>query len=789
MAAASQRLDAAYAAIRRAAERGVAHLTLDDAPLDGRSIRVGGRELLNFGSCSYLGLELDPRVKRGAIDAIERYGVHLSSSRSYLSAPDCAELEALLARVFGARTLVTTSTTLAHLSALPVLVGEGDAVLYDAQVHHSVQTAVFQLAAQGIRVGRLPHNRLDRLEERARSLARRHRRVWYLADGVYSMYADLAPLDGLRSLLERCEPLHLYLDDAHGMSWCGRHGRGYVLEGLPHHPRLVVATSLGKGFGVGGGALVFPDDESWHRVRSAGGPMIFGGPLAPPLLGAAVASARIHLSDEIGALQGRLRQRIRAANALLASRGVPLATPSEVPIRYVPLGSARAAERGIEQLMEAGFHTNLAMFPAVRRRDAGIRFTLTLHQRSGDVEALVDTLAALARDRKAGARRRRARPARGARHPGGLELQHETSIAAFEPAEWDAALGCNGAFTHGGLSFLEAAFGGRPDPENDWGFHYYAVRDRDGRPVALSWFTAALWKDDMLAPPEESRRAEALRRSDRYALTSRIFSMGSLLTEGSHLFLPRRGDWRQALGLLLDAVDREAAAWGARATVLRDLPDADPELDALLRDAGFEKLPMPESWRLELDFADGAERLRQLPRGRRWQLKSKVLRWDGYYDVDVLRAGGRRPAREELEHYYRLYRNVKERGLELNVFPLPDDLFERMLEFPGWELLTLRLRPERGGEAGALPQGVVACFAGPEQYVPTVIGLDYDYVRSHGLYRQCLWQSVLRAREHGARRVHFGMGAPVEKRRLGARPEQSCLYARALPDSAGAGGR
>ena len=60
-----------------------------------------------------------------------------------------------------------------------------------------------------------------------------------------------------------------------------------------------------------------------------------------------------------------------------------------------------------------------------------------------------------------------------------------------------------------------------------------------------------------------------------------------------------------------------------------------------------------------------------------------------------------------------------------------------------------------------------------------IVGLDYDYVRSHHSYRQAMRQAVLRARAHGASRVLLGMGAPLEKRRFGARVDARCVYVQA----------
>ena len=110
------------------------------------------------------------------------------------------------------------------------------------------------------------------------------------------MHGDLAPLAGCGSWLSRHERLSLYIDDAHGVSWAGTHGRGTVLGDGPLPPRTVMVASLAKAFSAGGAVLVFPDAETARLVRTCGSTLIFSGPLQPALLGAAIASARVHLS-------------------------------------------------------------------------------------------------------------------------------------------------------------------------------------------------------------------------------------------------------------------------------------------------------------------------------------------------------------------------------------------------------------------------------------------------------------------------------------------------------------
>jgi hypothetical protein len=381
------------------------------------------------------------------------------------------------------------------------------------------------------------------------------------------------------------------------------------------------------------------------------------------------------------------------------------------------------------------------------------------------------------------------RPAAATGHRGAPAIapgrQTASSIEKIPGPEWNRCLGGRGSFTWEGLHFLERTFAGNPEPENDWRFHYYRVLAADGRLRLATFFTDALWKADMLAPASVSRQIERLRGKDAHYLVSRTFGMGSLLTEGNHLFLDPEArsagssEWQDLMALLLEAVGEDAEARGAETIMLRDLPDGDSEMDALLLEHGFSKLPAPDSMVVETAGWDEDEFLRAGTRDLRRHHARHVRPWNDSYAVEVLGAHSRRPTLEELDHFHELYENVQRRSFALNTFPLPRDLFARMLEFPAWELLSLRFRPGTGRGVPDAPVAVVACFVGDDRYVPLVVGLDYRYVRSHGLYRQCLRHVLLRARALGRRRVLFGMGASLEKRRFGARPEPRIYYVRA----------
>jgi 7-keto-8-aminopelargonate synthetase-like enzyme len=378
--------------------KGLYRARIEDEALSGDRITLRGRSLLNFGSAMYLGLNLDPRLKAAAAQAIEAYGPVYSSSTAYTSVPLYTELEERLSRIFEATVVVPPTTTLAHIAAIPVVVGPRDLVLIDAQAHASLHLATQLVAATGVPVRTLPHNDLVVVEHELAEAEARFDRVWYLADGIYSMYGAVAPVPAIARLLDRYPYLHVYLDDAHGLGWQGRHGRGHVLAQLACHPRMVVVGSLAKSFGSGGAVAAFGDPELARRVTLLGGPMTFSGPVHPAELGASVASADIHLSPEHEKRQRRLYHQIELVRSAAAELRIPLVSHDQSPIWFALVGDAPRAYEVAERMRDRGFYLNIGVFPAVPMGRSGVRFTHTLYLSDDQITAMLEALAATLRE-------------------------------------------------------------------------------------------------------------------------------------------------------------------------------------------------------------------------------------------------------------------------------------------------------------------------------------------------------------------------------------------------------
>lgn len=202
------------------------------------------------------------------------------------------------------------------------------------------------------------------------------------------MYGDLCPVEKLEELLNKYKQFYLYIDDAHGMSWAGKNGSGYTLSRIKLHDKMILGTSLAKGFGSCGGVFVFPNKELFEKVKLWGGPNTYSGPQQPGTVGASIASAKIHLSDEIYELQKSLQKKIQFCNNIMQKYKLPLVSASISPIFFIDLGLTRMGYNMVARLKGEGFYTNIGIHPAVPESFTGIRFTITNHHNLEDIENL-----------------------------------------------------------------------------------------------------------------------------------------------------------------------------------------------------------------------------------------------------------------------------------------------------------------------------------------------------------------------------------------------------------------
>ncbi|HET8963676.1 MAG TPA: hypothetical protein VFM99_07255, partial [Chitinophagales bacterium] len=291
-----------------------------------------------------------------------------------------------------------------------------------------------------------------------------------------------------------------------------------------------------------------------------------------------------------------------------------------------------------------------------------------------------------------------------------------------------------------------------------------------------------IFKDDMVAPANVSKQIEEIRKTDRYYLSSKVIMMGSLITVGDHLYINRKSpNWKEAALELIRIMNDEKQISGASMVQFRDLNSLDTEISDFLIAEGFIKVEMPDAHTLEnLNWETETEYLSSFSSGSRWHFKKMISSKKVYFNVAILE-GEDKKRKGNVNDWYKLYSNVKEKSYNINTYELPVKYFSNMIDHPNWEIIEIRLKHEfdERKEKDQLVSVAFCYRSSRNNYSMMAVGMDYDYVLTHGSYRQILYQSVLRANYLKCNKLYLGMDAAVEKRRLGVKVIPSSAYLQA----------
>lgn len=353
-------------------------------------VEDSGFEFLNLSSCSYLGLHTHPAILEGAIAGIRQAKLldePISRIRIRLGMVD--EVEAKLGELFRARCIATVTATAATTGVLPLIAsghlsdGQAPVMVFDKHCHFSMNL-IKPICADETLVLTSPHNDVNFIED----ICKKHQRVAYVADGVYSLGGG-APVRELIELQDRYG-LFLFFDDSHSLSVYGDHGEGYAraLMGDELNPRTVIVASLCKGFGGSGGVVMLGPVEHHDITIRFGGPLAWSQKLNSAGMGAALASARIHQSPELGERQASLRRNL----ALFDSRIDTAERGDSFSIRLVPIGDEALASVISGEIFNRGFYTSPVFFPIVERGKAGLRVMIRADNTAKDIERFCDSV-------------------------------------------------------------------------------------------------------------------------------------------------------------------------------------------------------------------------------------------------------------------------------------------------------------------------------------------------------------------------------------------------------------
>ena len=326
--------------------------------ISGTEAIVNGRPTILAGSNNYLGLAFDSDGIDAACDAVRKEGTGTTGSRMANGTfAGHLALERELAEYFDRQSAIVFSTGyVANLAMLSTLVGSGEVILLDADCHASIYDGC---RLGGAEVIRFRHNDADDLAKRLRRLEKRNTNVLVVAEGLYSMMGDRAPLADIVAVKRRYGA-YLMVDEAHSLGVLGKTGRGLAEEaGVEDDVDFVVGT-FSKSLGAIGGFCVSNHPEL-DLVRYASRPYVFTASSSPSV----IASTRAAL--KIMQTRSGLRQRLwQNANLLYRTlQNLDFAVgPEASPIVAIQLEDKTEAFALWSGLLENGVYVNLVLPPA-----------------------------------------------------------------------------------------------------------------------------------------------------------------------------------------------------------------------------------------------------------------------------------------------------------------------------------------------------------------------------------------------------------------------------------------
>lgn len=334
-------------------------------------IIVDGKKAINLSSNNYLGFANHPRLKKAAIEAIEKFGVGAGAVKTIVGNMTLHEqLEADLAAFKREEAVMLFQSGFnCNAGVIQAITSVGDLIISDELNHASI--------IDGTRLSKADravykHSDMKDLHRVLSELRVNYNQVLIITDGVFSMDGDLAKLPEIVELAEKFNCL-TYVDDAHGSGVLGENGRGTVDHfHLQGRIDFTIGT-LSKAFGVMGGYVAGKQVmKEWLSMRAR--PLLFSTNLPPAVVGALIEAVKmLEESDEYTKAVWKNGNYFKS---IMSDAGFDIGH-SETPITPVFIFDEAKTVLFSKKLLEKGVFVSPIIFPTVPKGKARLRVMVT----------------------------------------------------------------------------------------------------------------------------------------------------------------------------------------------------------------------------------------------------------------------------------------------------------------------------------------------------------------------------------------------------------------------------
>lgn len=338
----------------------------------------------SFISNDYLGMSQREETKKAGIDAINRYGTGACAAQAIGGYLDLhKKLEKSIAEFTGQEDAILFSSGFgANTGLLRAILGKHDIAYIDSYIHTSALSGL-----KGATTKHIGHNDIDYLERALKSDLGKYATSVAIIDGVYSQDGDLSLLP---QYIEICKKYNciLIMDDAHGIGVMGANGRGTA----EHYNCLgktdIITGTISKSLGCVGG-FVASSANIIQYLRYYADTNVFSAAMTPQVTGSAIKA--LELIRNRPEIRAKLWDNVHYLRNKLTEHGFDIGK-SQSPIFPVMVRDNNKVYEITEALRQRHIYASGIVYPAVRTREARIRFSVLSTHEISQLNHLVDSL-------------------------------------------------------------------------------------------------------------------------------------------------------------------------------------------------------------------------------------------------------------------------------------------------------------------------------------------------------------------------------------------------------------
>ncbi len=343
---------------------------------------IDGKKVVNLTSNNYLNMTTHPKVKKAAIEAIEKYGIGTAAVRTIIGTMTMhEELEKRLAKFKGAEAaILTQSGFTANTATCQCLMTSPQDVLISDELNHASIIDGGRLAKAQKKVYR--HSDMAHLKEILETEeVKRARRKLLVTDGVFSMDGDICNLPDIVELCDKHGVLTM-IDDAHASGVLGEHGHGTVEHFHMQGKVDIQIGTLSKAFAAVGGYVCGPQKLRDYMVSTAR-PFLFSSSQPPSVIATCLAGLDV-IENEPERLKA-LWDNTHYFKQALKDAGFDTGN-SETPVTPVMVGDSAKAKELSKRLFDEGVFALAIVFPTVPKGKERLRTIVTAGHTRKDLE-------------------------------------------------------------------------------------------------------------------------------------------------------------------------------------------------------------------------------------------------------------------------------------------------------------------------------------------------------------------------------------------------------------------